>query len=166
MSKLKYEQAKGGKTYKQFGIAASVVLRYNGGHFVCISGGAGGDIAMAATAELGIIGWAEMGTANITSSATANSTKVDVNTSIDAQYWMPLDATTAAALTEATLYDLKGLACDLECTPDTTAADSTSNRQFANADATSYKQLLIEDVDWASKCVLVRLNPKVIDRSA
>jgi len=58
------------------------------------------------------------------------------------------------------------LACDLMCTADTTVADSTSNRQFANADATSYKQLLIEDVDWASKCVLVKLNTKTNDRSA
>ena len=165
MSKLKYEQAKGSKLYKQYGLAASVVLRYNGGHWVCISGGAGGDIAMAETAELGVIGWVEMGTANITAT-TAGVTKVDVNTALDASYWMPLDATTIAALTEATLYDLKGLACDLMCTADTTVADSTSNRQFANADATSYKQLLIEDVDWASKCVLVKLNTKTNDRSA
>lgn len=163
MSYKKYEQAKGGKLIQQFGLAASIVLRYNGGHFVCISGGTGGDITMAATAELGIVGWAELGGANITEGTTANTTKVDVNMSHEAAYWMPIDATTIAALTAATAHDLIGHTCDLMCTPDTTAADSTSNRQFANIDGTTYDQLVIMDVDWDNGCALVRLNSKVID---
>ncbi len=165
MSLLKYDQAQGSKLYKEYALAASVVLRYNGGHFVCISGGAGGDITMAGTAELGIRGWANLGTSNLTAT-TAGVTKVGVNEALDAAYWMPIDATSIAALTEATLYDLKGLACDLMCTPDTAVADSTSNRQFADVDATSYKQLIILDVDWANGAVLVKLNTKVLDPSA
>ena len=165
MSLLKYEQAQGGKMYKEYALAASVVLRYNGGHFVCISGGTGGDITMAATAEIGIIGWAEMGTANITAT-TAGVTKVGVNVALDAAYWMPIDPTQLALLTEATLYDLKGLACDLGCTPATAVADSTSNRQFALVSTSSAKQLIIDDVDYSNGAVLVRRHAIKIDLSA
>jgi len=128
--------ARGKRTMIWLPIAASQVFKALSAK--CGQVDSNNDFALSAENDTAIFGWAEMG--EITSSSTAGADKCAVDISMDAQYWVPADAT----VTEA----MRGETCDIIVSTNIIKADVGENNQAV---------FLITEVDTANQYVMVKI---------